>query len=108
MTTAASPLACEGCGAPLSAAEASDIPRLCKDCNELVESKAPSRRHPRAPPRRSSAELRRAIPEPRACPYCLRHYAGSNLVRHMRDVHHATMTIVRDGTEWPPQPVNDL
>lgn len=103
----ASALVCEGCSGPLSAAEAEATPRLCAECLALVEPKAP-RRQPRHPARRSTAELRRSIPEPRACPYCLRHYAGSNLVRHMRDVHHATMTIVRDGTEWPPAAINDL
>jgi hypothetical protein len=95
---------CEGCGAPLDGARTDDIPRLCAACDGIVAARA--RRQPRHA-RRSGAAERRAIAEPRACPYCLRQFAGPNLVRHLRDVHHATMSLVRDGVTWPTQPHND-
>jgi hypothetical protein len=113
MSTAAYDV-CEGCGVPLTEAEAAspDVPRLCTACIDFVKP-APGRRRPRlhhrqlqALRKRGALEERR-VTEPRGCPYCFRSFAaGFDLVQHLGAVHHATITLVRCGETWPT-PHND-
>jgi hypothetical protein len=82
-----------------------DGPRLCEACEGIVSRGA--RRRPQYPARKQARAVRRALSEPQWCPYCRRAHTGKSLVAHMRDAHHASMVIVRDGAIWPPQARND-